>query len=105
MSAAPADRPDPYRTHPHGGPRTVTQLRAALSAASTADREQFEAQLGELDLDNPDGYAALVRAWRHRLVMRTRPEILAAVAASADPGAPRWASDEILGGTGRAAGR
>ncbi|MER7817200.1 hypothetical protein, partial [Streptomyces sp. NPDC096153] len=38
MSAAPAERPDPYRTQPHAGPRTVTQLRAALTAASTADR-------------------------------------------------------------------
>lgn len=99
MSAAPAERPDPYRTQPHAGPRTVTQLRAALAAASAPDREEFEHELGELDLDDPEEYAALVRKWRHRLVMRTRPEILAAVAASADPAAPRWTSAEILDGT------
>ncbi|MFE0654221.1 hypothetical protein ACFVZH_37325 [Streptomyces sp. NPDC059534] len=105
MSALPAEEPiDPFHTHPHGGPRTVTQLRAALSAASPADREQFEAQLGELDLDDPEEYAALVRAWRHRLVMRTRPEILAAVAASTDPTAPRYSSEEILA-DGQAPGR
>ncbi|MFD9819102.1 hypothetical protein [Streptomyces violascens] len=99
MSAAPAEIPDPYRTHPHSGPRTVTQLRAALTAASAADREEFEAQLGELSLDDPEEYEALVRAWRHRLVMRTNPVILAAVAASTDPAARRWTSAEILGDT------
>ncbi|MER7817398.1 hypothetical protein [Streptomyces sp. NPDC096153] len=62
------------------------------------NREEFEAELGELDLDDLEEYGALVRKWRHRLVMRTRPEILAAVAASADPAAPRWTSAEILGG-------
>jgi hypothetical protein len=99
MSAMPATEGplDPYRTHPHAGPRTITDLRAALTAVSPADREVFEAQLGELDLDDPDQYAALVRAWRHRLVMRTRPEILAAVAASGDSSARRWTSAEILG--------
>ncbi|MFJ9427893.1 hypothetical protein [Streptomyces sp. NPDC101249] len=104
MSAAPAERPDPYRTQAHAGPRTVTQLRAALTAASAADREEFEAQLGELDLDDPEEYAALVRAWRHRLVMRTRPEILAAVAASSDPDAPRFTAEEILGADGHQEG-
>ncbi|MFD8155340.1 hypothetical protein ACFV28_31900 [Streptomyces sp. NPDC059720] len=102
MSALPAEDPvNPYRTHPGGGPRTVTQLRAALTAASAADREEFEAQLGDLDLDDPEEYAALVRSWRHRLVMRTRPEILAAVAASTDPAAPRFTSEEILAADGR----
>ncbi|WP_069874792.1 hypothetical protein [Streptomyces malaysiensis] len=101
MSAAPAERPDPYRTQAHAGPRTITQLRAALAAASPVDREEFEAELGELDLDDLEEYAALVRKWRHRLVMRTRPEILAAVAASADPEAPRWTSAQILAETGR----
>ncbi|MEU7153852.1 hypothetical protein AB0B15_38430 [Streptomyces sp. NPDC045456] len=101
MSAASAEPPiNPFRTQPHGGPRTVTQLRAALTAASPSDREEFEAQLGELDLDDPDEYGALVRMWRHRLIMRTRPEILAAVAASTDPTAPRWTSEEILGADG-----
>ncbi|MFD4020618.1 hypothetical protein [Streptomyces sindenensis] len=100
MSALPAEEPiNPYRTQ-HGGPRTVTQLRAALTAASAADREGFEAELGALDLDDPDAYAALVRAWRHRLVMRTRPEILAAVATSTDPAAPRFTSEEILAADG-----
>ncbi|MCX5426117.1 hypothetical protein [Streptomyces sp. NBC_00078] len=98
MSAAPAEEPlDPFHTHPHGGPRTLTQLRAALAAAHPSDREEFEAALGELDLDDPEEYATLVRVWRHRLVMRTTPRILAAVAASADPQAPRWTSDQILG--------
>ncbi|MFD0270902.1 hypothetical protein ACFVGY_30705 [Streptomyces sp. NPDC127106] len=97
MSAAPAEPPlDPFHTYPAGGPRTVTQLRAALAAASSADREAFEAALGELDLDDPEAYATLVRTWRHRLVMRTNPTILAAVAASADPAAPRWTSADIL---------
>ncbi|MGW2227488.1 hypothetical protein [Streptomyces formicae] len=102
MSALPAEDPiNPYRTHPGGGPRTVTQLRAALVAASSADREEFEADFGDLDLDDPEEYAALVRKWRHRLVMRTRPEILAAVAASTNPDAPRYTSEEILGEAGR----
>ncbi|MFE6165459.1 hypothetical protein ACFQ7F_41890 [Streptomyces sp. NPDC056486] len=97
MSALPTEEPvDPFHTHLGGGPRTVTQLRAALTAASAADREEFEAQLGGLDLDGPEEYAALVREWRHRLVMRTDPRILAAVAASADPTAPRHTSAEIL---------
>lgn len=102
MSALSAEEPvNPYRTHQGGGPRTVTQLRAALTAAHPADREEFEAQLGELDLDDPEEYATLVRKWRHRLVMRTRPEILAAVAASTDRAARRWTSAEILGDTSR----
>ncbi|WP_326683061.1 hypothetical protein [Streptomyces sp. NBC_01237] len=100
MSAAPAERPEPYRTQAHAGPRTITQLRAALTAASPADREIFEQQLGGLDLDDPEQYAALVRAWRHRLLMRTRPEVLTAVAASADSSARRWTSAQILGETG-----
>lgn len=100
MSALPVEEPiNPFRTQ-HGGPRTVTQLRAALAAASAADREEFEQQLGELELDDPEEYATLVRMWRHRLVMRTRPEILAAVAASTDPAAPRFTSEEILGADG-----
>ncbi|MFJ3673638.1 hypothetical protein ACIPSE_45075 [Streptomyces sp. NPDC090106] len=98
MTAAPADRPDPYRTQAHAGPRTVTQLRAALGAASPADRESFEAELGELELNDPEEYVAFVRKWRHRLVMRTHPTILAAVAASTDSSTPRFTSDEILGG-------
>ncbi|WP_331720083.1 hypothetical protein OG762_51545 (plasmid) [Streptomyces sp. NBC_01136] len=98
MTAAPAETPNPYRTQAHAGPRTVTQLRAALAAASPSDREEFDQELGELDLDDLDEYGALVRKWRHRLVMRTRPEILAAVAASTDPTAPRFTSEEILGG-------
>ncbi|MGC5401893.1 hypothetical protein ACPXCP_39905 [Streptomyces sp. DT20] len=97
MSAAPAERPDPYRTQAHAGPRTITQLRAALTAVSPADREQFEQQLGALDLDDPQEYEALVRAWRHRLLMRTRPEILTAVAGSGDPTARRWTSAEVFG--------
>ncbi|MGW5336222.1 hypothetical protein [Streptomyces bauhiniae] len=102
MSALPVEEPtNPFRTQHGGGPRTVTQLRAALTAASAADREEFEAQLGELDLDDPEEYATLVRVWRHRLVLRTRPEILAAVAASTNPDAPRFTSEEILGEAGR----
>lgn len=98
MSAAPVEPPnEPYRTQPHGGPRTVTQLRAALAAASPADREEFEQDLGALDLDDPDEYAAIVRQWRHRLIMRTSPQILAAIASSTDPTAPRYRSAEILG--------
>ncbi|MGV9315176.1 hypothetical protein ACWDR0_23780 [Streptomyces sp. NPDC003691] len=100
MSALPAEDPvSPYRTHP-GGPRTVTQLRAALAAAAAADREEFDQELGGLVLDDLDAYGALVRKWRHRLVMRTNPMIRAAVAASADPDAPRWTSEEIVGSTG-----
>ncbi|GGU51202.1 hypothetical protein [Streptomyces violascens] len=98
-TAAPAEVPDPFHTNPHSGPRTVTQLRAALVAANVADREEFEAELGELSLDDPEEYGALVRRWRHRLVLRTNPLILAAVAASADPTARRWTSAEILGDT------
>jgi len=98
VSALPTEEPvNPYRTQHGGGPRTVTQLRAALTAASAADREEFEAQLGELDLDDPEEYSTLVRKWRHRLVMRTNPAILTAVAASTDATAPRWTSAEILG--------
>ena len=98
MTAAPAERPDPYRTDEHRGPRTLTQLRAALSAASPADREEFEQELGELELSSTEEFGALIRAWRHRLVMRTNPAILAAIVASADPTAPRFTSGQILGG-------
>jgi hypothetical protein len=97
----PAAGYDPFRTQPGTGPRTVRELRVALAAASSEDREQFEAELGELPLDDLGAYAALVRGWRHRLAMRTRPEILAAVAASADPSGDRWTSAEILGEGGR----
>ncbi|MFI1890514.1 hypothetical protein [Streptomyces jumonjinensis] len=101
MSALPAEPPaTPYRTNPDGGPRTVAQLRAALAAASVADREEFDQELGELDLNDLEEYGALVRKWRHRLVMRTHPLIRAAVAASADPDAQRWTSAEILDGIG-----
>ncbi|MFE4496071.1 hypothetical protein ACFRKD_26820 [Streptomyces niveus] len=99
MSAASAEEPlNPFRTRVDAGPRNVLQLRAALAAASPSDREEFEAALGELELDDPEGYATLVRVWRHRLVMRTSPLILAAVATSADPEARRWTSAEVLGG-------
>ncbi|MEW1551476.1 hypothetical protein [Streptomyces tsukubensis] len=96
MSALPAEDPvSPYRTQPGGGPRTVAQLRAALAAASPADREQFDQELGELSLDLEE-FGALIRRWRHRLIMRTTPQIRAAVAAAADTSAPRWTSGQIL---------
>ncbi len=88
---------DPFRTHADVGPRTVRDLRAALAAAEPADRELFEKDLGDLALGDAAGFEGLVRKWRHRLVMRTRPELLAAVAASTDGSARRWTSAEILG--------
>lgn len=91
------DGRDPFRTHPDAGPRTIAELRVALSAASAEDREQFEAELGALVLGDTEAFEALVRGWRHRLAMRTRPELLAAIAASSDAGARRWTSAEILG--------
>jgi hypothetical protein len=40
MSAAPAEEPlDPFHTHPHGGPRTLTQLRDALREITSAGRK------------------------------------------------------------------
>ncbi|MFJ7336378.1 hypothetical protein ACIQUU_24435 [Streptomyces sp. NPDC101116] len=105
MSAAPAEEPcDPSRAHPDSGPRTLTQLRAALTAASPADREEFEAQLGELDLDDPETYTTLVRLWLHHLLTRTyagRDYRQPPAARSVPDGASVWSV--VYSNTGRAA--
>ncbi|MGW2599544.1 hypothetical protein [Streptomyces klenkii] len=103
MSAAPAEPPiSSYRTQVGEGPRTITDLRTALAAVSVADREAFEANLGALELGDSEGYDALVRQWRHRLIMRTNPAIRAAIARSSDPTAPRITSEQILDDLGEA---
>ncbi|MFC4498833.1 MULTISPECIES: hypothetical protein [Streptomyces] len=64
--------------------RTVDDLRSALSRYGfPGDRERFEeelaAALGAAPTNDFEGAAALVRAYRHRILIRNSPEIMAAL--------------------------
>ncbi|MCF4138870.1 hypothetical protein L1856_22210 [Streptomyces sp. Tue 6430] len=64
--------------------RTVDDLRGALSRYGfPGDRERFEEELaaaiGAAPTDDFAGAAAVVRAYRHRILIRNSPEVMAAL--------------------------
>lgn len=64
--------------------RTVDDLRGALSRYGfPGDRERFEEELAAAAGASPThdfaGTAALVRAYRHRVLIKNSPEIMAAL--------------------------
>jgi hypothetical protein len=64
--------------------RTVDDLRSALSRYGfPGDRERFEGELaaaiGASPTDDFAGAAAVVRAYRHRVLIRNSPEIMTAL--------------------------
>lgn len=77
--------------HSHGAMplpeiRTVEDLRSALSRYGfPGDRESFEAELAEAISSSPTNdlgaVAAVVRAYRHRVLIRNSPDVMTAVEA------------------------
>ncbi|MFF9124443.1 hypothetical protein ACF09J_14250 [Streptomyces sp. NPDC014889] len=64
--------------------RTVDDLRSALGRYGfPGDRERFEEELaaavGASPTDDLEGAAAVVRAYRHRILIRNSPEVMAAI--------------------------
>ncbi|WP_406837700.1 hypothetical protein ACICHK_17900 [Streptomyces sp. AHU1] len=64
--------------------RTVDDLRGALSRYGfPGDRERFEKELaaavGASPVNDLEGAAAVVRAYRHRVRIRNSPDIMAAL--------------------------
>ncbi|MFH8898437.1 hypothetical protein ACH4HG_18920 [Streptomyces coeruleorubidus] len=64
--------------------RTVDDLRSALSRYGfPGDRERFEdelaAAIGAAPTNDLTGAAAVVRAYRHRVLIRNSPDIMAAL--------------------------
>ncbi|MFF7995064.1 hypothetical protein ACFZDG_35505 [Kitasatospora xanthocidica] len=60
----------------------IRELKAALLVwGLPGDPEQFDAELGSVDLDNLQAVKELVQAFRHRLVLRQTPDAMAAVMA------------------------
>lgn len=64
--------------------RTVDDLRSALSRYGfPGDRERFEEELaaaiGASPTNDLTGAAAVVRAYRHRVLIRNSPDIMAAL--------------------------
>ena len=67
--------------------RTVDDLRSALSRYGfPGDRERFEEELataiGAAPTNDFEGAAAVVRAYRHRILIRNSPEVMAALEAA-----------------------
>jgi hypothetical protein len=63
---------------------TVDDLRSALSRYGfPGDRERFEEELaaaiGASPTNDLEGAAAVVRAYRHRILIRNSPEVMAAL--------------------------
>jgi len=94
----------PYRIAPDEGPQTIGELKAALAAVDPAELAAFTARLDAVRTTDPAALEAvrgLVTEYRHVWVLRTHPEIQAAIRSSADPAATRYSLDELLGGEER----
>ncbi|GAA2306043.1 hypothetical protein OKJ48_37240 [Streptomyces kunmingensis] len=70
---------------------TVGDLRAALDRYGLpGDREKFEAELAEATSVSPindlEGVAAVLRAYRHRVLIRNSTEVMSALEAARPAG-------------------
>ncbi|GGY94471.1 hypothetical protein [Streptomyces poonensis] len=84
MSAQPEKDDNGWGAMPLPEIRTVEDLRTALSRYGfPGDRERFEdelaAAIGAAPLNDFEGAAAVVRAYRHRVLIRNSPEIMTAL--------------------------
>ncbi|GAA0439162.1 hypothetical protein [Streptomyces luteireticuli] len=80
MSAQPVEQPyDPYRLEAAQGPQTLAALRAALADVAPADLLRFDAKLAAVQLDQVED---VISEYRHVWALRSRPEVLAALADS-----------------------
>ncbi|MFF6844629.1 hypothetical protein ACFY8X_38565 [Streptomyces tanashiensis] len=65
--------------------RTLAELREALIAYGFAgDRQEFDAELGAVDLDDLTRVREIVQAYRHRVLLARDPHATAAIARSND---------------------
>ncbi|NGN63167.1 hypothetical protein G5C51_04495 [Streptomyces sp. A7024] len=90
----------PYRIEPDEGPQTIGELKAALAAIDPAELAAFTARLDAVrttDASSLDAIRALITEYRHVWVLRTHPDIQAAINASVDPSAPRYTLEQLLG--------
>ncbi|MDG4534254.1 hypothetical protein [Streptomyces sp. AV19] len=90
----------PYRIEADEGPQTIGELKAALAAVDPAELAAFTARLDAVRTTGPtalEDVRSLVTEYRHVWVLRTHPEIQAAIHEAEDPDAPTYALEEILG--------
>ncbi|MFD8146119.1 hypothetical protein [Streptomyces sp. NPDC059708] len=85
MSALPHETPprayaNPYRVEAHEGPQTLAALRAELAVLDPAELVAFNARLDAARFGAE--VTAVISDARRLIALRTRPEVLAAIAAS-----------------------
>lgn len=62
---------------------TLRELRAALAAwGPPGDLEKFEEELASVSLDDLQAVRDVITAYRHRVVLRNNPEVVAHMAMS-----------------------
>ncbi|WP_328733686.1 hypothetical protein [Streptomyces bobili] len=73
-------------THQFAPPmRTLAELREALSTwGFPGDRQEFEAELNAIELDNLTRVREITQAYRHRVLLRYSPGAMAALARSTE---------------------
>jgi hypothetical protein len=82
VTAQPDHQDRPGFNPPMG---TLAELREALSTwGFPGDRQQFEAELDALDLDDLTTVRELTQAYRHRIRLRYDPQGMAALARTTD---------------------
>lgn len=65
--------------------RTLAELREALTAYGfPGDRQQFETELGAVDLDDLTRVREITQAYRHRVLLRCDANAVAAIARTTD---------------------
>ncbi|MFF8840485.1 hypothetical protein [Streptomyces sp. NPDC015130] len=70
-------------TGPEPRMRTLAELREALTAHGFAgDRQEFDAELGAVDLDDLTRVREIVQAYRHRVQLARDPHATAAIGRS-----------------------
>ncbi|WP_328643904.1 hypothetical protein [Streptomyces canus] len=74
---APAAYANPYRLEAHEGPQTLAELRAALAVIDPTALVAFNARLESAKFGADQ--AAVITEYRHLIVLRTRPEVTAAI--------------------------
>ncbi|MFJ8166550.1 hypothetical protein ACIRBY_37300 [Streptomyces sp. NPDC096136] len=85
MSALPHETPprayaSPYRVEAHEGPQTLAALRAELAVVDPAELVAFNARLDTARFGAEQ--ESVISDARRLIALRTRPEVLAAIAAS-----------------------